>query len=114
MLTLPIKKKWFDMIAKGEKKEEYRDIKPYYKSRFTMIGLLFPGLDEPTDETAAILLRNGYKSTSPTLMVSVRLFIREGKPEWGAEPNKTYYVLHIESIEQITVNGVMMWKNFLR
>ena len=24
MLTLPIKKKWFDMIASGEKKEEYR------------------------------------------------------------------------------------------
>lgn len=23
MLTLPIKKKWFDMIKSGEKKEEY-------------------------------------------------------------------------------------------
>ena len=30
MLTLPIKKKWFDMILSGEKKEEYREIKPYY------------------------------------------------------------------------------------
>lgn len=26
MLTLPIKKKWFDMILSGEKREEYRDI----------------------------------------------------------------------------------------
>ena len=34
MLTLPIKKKWFDMIKSGEKKEEYREIKPYYTSRF--------------------------------------------------------------------------------
>lgn len=34
MLILPIKKKWFDMIASGEKKEEYREIKPYYDSRF--------------------------------------------------------------------------------
>lgn len=34
MLTLPIKKKWFDMIVSGEKKEEYREIKPYYDSRF--------------------------------------------------------------------------------
>ena len=25
MLTLPIKKKWFDMILSGEKKEEYRE-----------------------------------------------------------------------------------------
>ena len=30
MLTLPIKKKWFDMTLNGEKKEEYREIKPYY------------------------------------------------------------------------------------
>ena len=30
MLILPIKKKWFDMIASGEKKEEYREIKRKY------------------------------------------------------------------------------------
>ena len=34
MLTLPIKKKWFDMIKSGEKKEEYREIKPYWTKRF--------------------------------------------------------------------------------
>ena len=33
MLTLPIKKKWFDMIVSGEKKEEYRE------SRITTAGL---------------------------------------------------------------------------
>ena len=35
MIILPIKKKWFKMIKTGEKKEEYREIKPYYNSRFT-------------------------------------------------------------------------------
>lgn len=34
MLTLPIKKKWFDMILSGEKKEEYREYNDYYDSRF--------------------------------------------------------------------------------
>ena len=34
MLILPIKKRWFDMILSGEKKEEYRDITPYYETRF--------------------------------------------------------------------------------
>lgn len=29
MLILPIKKKWFDMIASGQKKEEYREVKEY-------------------------------------------------------------------------------------
>ena len=34
MLILPIKRKWFDMIKSGEKKEEYREIKPYWTKRF--------------------------------------------------------------------------------
>lgn len=33
MLILPIKRKWFDMIKSEEKKEEYREIKPYWASR---------------------------------------------------------------------------------
>lgn len=33
MLILPIKKKWFDMILSGEKKEEYREMKPYWETR---------------------------------------------------------------------------------
>ena len=40
MLILPIKKKWFDMIVSGEKKEEYREIKPYYDSRFRTLSVL--------------------------------------------------------------------------
>ena len=32
-LTLFLKKKWFDMIASGEKTEEYREIKPYWEKR---------------------------------------------------------------------------------
>lgn len=32
-LTLSLKKKWFDMIASGEKTEEYREIKPYWEKR---------------------------------------------------------------------------------
>lgn len=34
MLTLPIKKKWFDMIFSGDKKEEYRKLSEYYATRF--------------------------------------------------------------------------------
>lgn len=33
ILHLTLKKKWFDMIALGEKKEEYREIKPYWVKR---------------------------------------------------------------------------------
>ena len=33
MLTLPIKRKWFDMICRGEKREEYREATEYYRTR---------------------------------------------------------------------------------
>ena len=40
MLILPIKKKRFDMIISGEKKEDYREVKLYYRKRFQTAGLL--------------------------------------------------------------------------
>ena len=36
-ITLPLKKKWFDMIKSGQKKEEYREITPYWISRFLKV-----------------------------------------------------------------------------
>ena len=33
-LHLTLKKKWFDLILSGEKKEEYREIKDYWCKRF--------------------------------------------------------------------------------
>lgn len=42
MLTLPIMGKWFNMILSGEKQEEYREIKPYYKTRFKKIFNMHP------------------------------------------------------------------------
>ena len=33
MLTLPIKQEWFDMICRGEKREEYREATEYYRTR---------------------------------------------------------------------------------
>ncbi len=33
ILKLTLKKKWFDLILSGDKKEEYREIKPYWVRR---------------------------------------------------------------------------------
>jgi len=40
ILHLNLKKKWFDMIASGEKKEEYREMKKYWIKRMTNINLI--------------------------------------------------------------------------
>ena len=107
MLTLPIKKKWFDMILSGEKKEEYREIKPYYTKRFKNADM-FPDplsldethliLDPKNFRKYEIMFRNGYSSESPSFIAKVYLTADFGKSEWGAEPGVKYYVLHIEDI----------------
>lgn len=91
MLILPIKRKWFDMIKSGEKKEEYREFKKYYHTRFKKIF----GLDYK-DKTAEIIFRNGYSKVSPEIKCKC-IFKGKGtgKPEWGAEEGKEYYILEI-------------------
>lgn len=104
MLTLPIKKKWFDMILSGEKKEEYREHTKYYKGRFFN---LFDIIDEcdgelikPFDENPEreIMFRNGYSKDSPSFIAKCTLSIGTGKEKWGAEKNKQYFVLTIHEI----------------
>ena len=111
MLILPIKKKWFDMILSGEKKEEYREIKPYYEARFSRCflgdtSLLVGGKKGKLNEwlfteikfCKPVKFRNGYSSKSPYFIAKCQLTIGKGKPEWGAEPGKEYYVLRILEI----------------
>ena len=104
MLTLPIKKKWFDMITSGEKLEEYREDSDYYRKRFYKLfgkyALHAVYGESPT--TTKIKLRNGYSRTSPTCTVDCSLKIGTGNPDWGAEPDKTYLVLIIKRVSNIT------------
>lgn len=114
MLVLPIKKQWFDMILSGEKKEEYREIKPYYDKRLgkEVIGFSFTEAiveniesikeyDEKQFKDFEVVFRNGYRENSPKIKCKCKLRIGQGKQEWGAEPNKEYYVLEILEIIEI-------------
>jgi len=120
MLILPIKRKWYDMIRSGEKKEEYRDIKPYYSSRFkNMVSLNHVPEEEfvkalrkmkyglPFNE---IVLRAGYSLLSPAIRVEGSLRIGRGKRKWGAEPGKEYYILRIEGKEDLLTDDWKPWK----
>lgn len=99
MLTLPIKKKWFDMIKSGEKKEEYRELKSYYHRRFTYFD---KDLSEVFIKGAMqIIFRNGYRKDSSKIKCLVNIDIGRGNPEWGAESNRMYYVLKILNVEEV-------------
>ena len=103
MLTLPIKKKWFDMILSGEKKEEYQELKPYYRSRFEHCfdvieyrGKYISTFEE--NPVREIIFRNGYGKDSPSFVAKCTLSVGAGKEEWGADPGKKYFVLTIKEI----------------
>ena len=100
MLVLPIKKEWLDMIISGEKKEEYREIKPYYDSRFQ--NYFYNGKIRINKNLVdkEIVFRNGYERTSPQVKCLVHLTKGEGKKERGAIPGKKYYVLEILKINK--------------
>lgn len=70
-LTLPVNKQWFDMIASGVKKEEYRAITQYFYSRF----------DKPLTH---VKFTNGYGKKVPSVTVEL-LGIGKGipQPEWS-------------------------------
>ena len=111
ILVLPIKRKWFDMIRKGIKLEEYRERKPYYETRLmNAFGCVIVGnqvvhgenvpAEIRTEWPAPVIFRNGYSRKSPEIMCYCNLSIGEGKEEWGAEPEKKYFVLSIEEIRE--------------
>jgi hypothetical protein len=111
MLILPIKKKWFDMIRSGEKKEEYREIKPYYDSRLAnAFGFIMAGgqivYGEAVPEEirvpwpVPVIFRNGYSKNSPEIKAYCNLKFGKGKQEWGAEPGEVYYILDITRVEE--------------
>lgn len=102
MLTLPIKKKWFDMILSGEKKEEYREIKPYYQTRFcNWFGIIVGkerNIIRPCFGNQPVMFCNGYGKDAPTFIAMCFIEIGTGKEEWGAEPGKEYFVLTVKEI----------------
>lgn len=103
-LYLPLKKKWFDMIKSGEKKEEYREIKDSYIKRFCKEQNPHQPWLNPTGsiyfkirDFEKLILTLGYPKATDTErrleFNNPKIRIGEGKPEWGAEPGKKYFVI---------------------
>lgn len=95
LFHLNLKSKWYQMIKAGEKKEEYREIKPYWDRVFGHANILINGrYYHPTD--VIIWFANGYRKDRPEMLFECTgLKVSEGRPEWGAEPGQQYYVLSL-------------------
>ena len=94
ILFLTIKRKWFEMIVSGQKKEEYREIKDYWNKRMEYHHKLCD-----LRGFTYLHLRNGYGKNSPEAICLVSAIERgHGKKEWGAAPGKEYWVIKIKRV----------------
>lgn len=117
-LRLSLKRKWFEMTKAGIKKEDYREITPYWCAVF----LQYEGKKISQKQFKALFEQNKYQHvigfikceynlkpfTINTMTLGypksgdkertlklehLGIEIREGNPEWGAEPGKLYFVI---------------------
>lgn len=116
-LHLVLKRKWWDMIESGEKKEEYRDFTPFYIKRlcdkpcfnkqgeiierkiidkWTLDACEKRGIDLKTawmdgnivpKDYSSVTFHLGYTNNTMTYGIKDIIF-GEGRTEWGAESGK--------------------------
>lgn len=110
-LHLVLKGKWFDMIASGEKKEEYREIKPYWERRFSCsyieklisrpcssiyksMNIYNVGCSRDT-----ITFRRGYFKNAPEMTVEFKCIITgKAKPEWSDNWKGDVFIIKLGDI----------------
>jgi hypothetical protein len=91
ILHLTLKKKWFDMILSGEKKEEYREIKVFWEKRLKCDDL---------NEYDFITFTNGYQPTSPRFTIECKgIKIGKGVKDWGGT-EKDVFIISLGNIVQ--------------
>jgi acetate kinase len=102
ILRLTLKKKWFDMILSGEKKEEYREIKRYWIHRLCNeieYELNYGSWDAVFNKFDFIIFTNGYGKNAPTLLVEwVSTEVGKAKTEWSDNWQGDVFVISLGSI----------------
>lgn len=127
VLYLTLNKKWFDMIASGIKKHEYREIKKYWLIR--LLDFSNVPREKPLDKSLicenimfdlsngyslkdvlndyhvslkhydCVVAKNGYsKDARCILWESKGIKVGTGVEEWGAEPDREYLTLNIGNV----------------
>lgn len=118
ILDLVLKGKWYDIISDGTKREEYREIKPYWAQRLFMTGdymaVLKPHeykagtedyvkcvkrLNQPNgysdharfDRFTHVRFHRGYTNTT-MLFKCEGITIGHGRKEWGAPEEEVFII----------------------
>ena len=102
ILPLVLKKKWYDLVASGIKKEEYRDFKPFWESRIERC-LSKCNADKAHPKPLVVAFSLGYKKADMFFVTQVS-GIERGTchSEWG-EPESPHYIISL--LERINLKG---------
>ena len=112
-LQLSLKKQWFDLTKAGIKTEDYREINEYWTKRLTITKIDWDTPKEICEQIVSDFYNGTYtplfkkfdsnimtlgypKSTDSERILKLEhkgIEIRTGNTEWGAEPNKLYFVI---------------------
>lgn len=99
VLHLTLKKKWFDMILSGEKKEEYREIKDYWLKRLTDFFETITPMTPNFKHFDVIRFRNGYANNAPTIEIEcLGMFYGICRTEWSDNAQGTHIVIKLGNI----------------
>jgi len=100
VLTMTLKKHWFDMIKAGVKKEEYREMKMYWIERLCEeLGFEDGGIVSKFKQYDQIKFINGYGKDAPRFTIEcLGIEIGHGKPEWGAYPDQNTFIIKLGTI----------------
>lgn len=88
-LYLTLQKKWFDLILNGQKKEEFREIKPYWTKRL---------FKHPFKQ---VQFRNGYQKDAPTFVIECK----------GIDYYSSSNDLGLDSVIRIKLGKIISKKN---
>ena len=86
ILPLVLKKKWYDLIASGEKTEEYRDAKPFWDKRINKWKSKQSNSFNYIETTKWLVIgfSCGYKKPDMFFLVnSISKGANSVHPEWG-------------------------------
>lgn len=115
MLIFPLKKEWYEKIRSGEKRIEYRDVKPYWSKRIyaelskaferrfgrkfcSYEDFTFPVVKCEEDAKLRCKLRLGYTNQYMTANIK-KIAIVDGN-DTDLHIDKPVYAIHLANVEE--------------
>jgi len=124
ILHLTLKREWYEKIACGDKKEEYREIKDFWVNRFitsrhemewASYEEMLEDLQEPNERHYGykdlmnffgvefkkydlIVFENGYGDVPTTIVEWNGIEVKQGNKRWGAVAKQFYFTLLLGNV----------------